>query len=160
MGVDRSEGAAEELRRAALDCLERARTLRRPVLWAISQEWSLKRLMPPDELLGRVDELKAAAAKAAEEGRRLIGPFVGMLAAMHNEPVTVGRVKASSWHEAAVKVAERAAGWHLGAAEIKAYFKSRLDPASGNLRPRLNETAATDVDTELHHLMAMVDHDR
>jgi hypothetical protein len=152
-------GTAEELRKAALVCLEKARTLRRPVLWDISQVWSLKNLMPPDDLLARVDELKAAAGKAAEECGRLLGPFKARLAAMRDEPVTIGRVKAASWHEAALKVAQKASGWDLGTAAITAYFKSRLDPESEKLRPRRSETAATDVDTELHHFMAMVDHD-
>ena len=128
-------------------------------MWDISQEWSVKSKMPPDELLARVDELKAAAGKAAEECAKLLGPFVAKLAAMHNEAVTVGRVRASSWHEAALKVAQKTAGWPLGTASIKSYFKSRLDPESGRLRPRPGETAATDVDTELHHLMATVEHD-
>jgi len=106
-----------------------------------------------------VDELKSAAGEAAGKCSGLLEPFLVKLAAMHDQPVTVGRVKASSWHEAAMKVAQKAADWHLGTATIKAYFKSRLDAETGKLRPRRGETAATDVDTELHHLMALVDHD-
>ncbi len=158
MRDDKTGGTAEELRKAALACVEAARTLSRPVVWDISQKWSLKLLMPPDDLLARVDELKAAAGKAAEECAKLLGPFMAKLAAMHDEPVTLGRVKASNWHEAAAKVARKAAGWHLGTSEIGAYFKSRLDPDSGKLRPT-RSGAGTNIDQELHILMGTVDHD-
>lgn len=142
---------------AAMACLEAARALR-AVVWDISQKYSVKGLPPPDELVGRIDGLKLAAGTAAAKCAEAIEPFVVKLAAMHNEPVVVGRVKATSWHEAALRIGRNAAGWRLGAEDVKSYFLSRIDPESKKLRARRSETAATDGDTDLNELMASVEH--
>lgn len=157
MGNEKAKGPAALALEAAAACLRAARGLR-AVVWELSQVYSVKGLMPPEPVLARVDELKRQAESAARVADDLLRPLCASLALLREEPVVVGRVTAASWHEAAAKLARVAGAWPLGTARLTSYFASRLDAATGRLGPLVAETAAASDDTELHHLMATLDH--